>query len=167
MGVSCFKIELLENQEINFENITYNIYTFCTDDFMLEPSAIKFLSDQGFDFNKNFRCGVGYHKGNDRETDKQTKEYIRCLFSQISLLEIPIVLHNGFIDLIFLYENFYAKCPENSMKFVADLSEIFKAGIFDTKYIAEYHAKSNASFLEYLFKIRYANSYPRNSLIWY
>jgi target of EGR1 protein 1 len=38
------------------------------------------------------------------------------------------------------------------MKFVADLDEIFSAGLYDTKYIADFHDHSPASFLEYLYK---------------
>ena len=39
------------------------------------------------------------------------------------------------------------------MKFVADLTEIFKGGLFDTKYIAEFFFHYSASFLEYIFKL--------------
>jgi target of EGR1 protein 1 len=47
----------------------------------------------------------------------------------------------------------YAKLPLNDiMKFTADLSELFPAGIYDTKYIAEYFNYSTSSFLEYLYK---------------
>jgi target of EGR1 protein 1 len=83
------------------------------------------------------------------------RDYGRELVAEICKLATPIVLHNGLIDLIFLYENFYAKCPDSFMKFVADLSDMFKGGVFDTKYIADYHAGSKASFLEYLYKYAY------------
>jgi target of EGR1 protein 1 len=66
---------------------------------------------------------------------------------------MPIVLHNGFIDLIFLYEHFYAKCPDDLQKFVADLSEIFSGGVYDTKFISDFHDRSSASFLEYSFNM--------------
>jgi target of EGR1 protein 1 len=79
---------------------------------------------------------------------------MRELFNELMKSETPIILHNGFIDLVFLYQNFYAECPDNLMKFVADLSDMFKSGLYDTKYIADYVVHSKASFLEYLYKLR-------------
>jgi target of EGR1 protein 1 len=37
--------------------------------------------------------------------------------------------------------------------FVADLSEMFPAGIFDTKYLADYVCRTPSSFLEFVFKM--------------
>ncbi len=168
-GISCFRIEAssLTNTNVKIDNRTFNVLTLCLDDFMIEPQSTKFLSSHGFDFNQIFKSGIGYHKGNDKKcddfVDERTKKkaiartsnnLLRNLIVKIAELKIPIVLHNGFIDLIFIYENFYAKCPESLMKFVADLSEIFSGGIYDTKYISDFHAHANASFLEYSFNMR-------------
>ena len=68
LGVACFKIEssALANVNVKIANRTFNILTFCLDDFMIESQSVKFLSAHGFDFNRNFRHGIPYCKGNDK-----------------------------------------------------------------------------------------------------
>ena len=63
-------------------------------------------------------------------------------------------MHNSLVDLVFLYESFYAELPPSFNVFVADLATIFSAGLFDTKYLAEFEFRTQASFLEYLFRSR-------------
>merc|ERR1712129_91243 len=95
----------------------------------------------------------GYNRGNDA-TEKETagNQPLREIFADMVKSRKPLVLHNGLIDLVFLYHNFWAALPTQLGTFISDIIEMFPAGLYDTKYTADYVSRTQASFLEFVFR---------------
>ena len=62
-----------------------------------------------------------------------------------------LVLHNGLMDLMFLYHSFYAPLPPTLDTFVADLADLLRGGLVDTKYVAGFVAHEKSSYVAFLF----------------
>ena len=79
------------------------------------------------------------------------------MLALIHCLKKPLVVHNGLVDLMFLYHSFYTVLPTSLTVFLADLTELLPGGVYDTKVVAEYQLGETASYLEYLFRKRWGS----------
>lgn len=157
IGLSCFRQDSrsAETGPLTFTVQTFNILALCQDNYIVEPASLQFLISHGFDFNRQYSLGVSYYRGNDRPNNPEERAHsLRKLFSVLIVHRKPIVVHNGFMDAVFLYHSLYSALPPSLQTFLADLNDLFPGRIYDTKYIAEAKASLPASYLEYVFRNR-------------
>lgn len=59
---------------------------------------------------------------------------MRRVFDYISLSRIPVITHNGFLDILHTYDKFYYRLPERHQDFKSAFSNYFPS-LFDTKFM--------------------------------
>jgi target of EGR1 protein 1 len=163
--------------KLSFSVQTYNIFLMCSENYTVEPKSMQFLVQHGFDFNKQYASGLPYYRGNDQVSYNWLNVYtclhsilslrwqpskksesdppnVRQLFQFLLRSQVPLVLHNAMVDIVFLYHSFYAALPETLSTFLADCAAMYEGGIYDTKYVTEFKVRLSASYLEYVFRAR-------------
>ena len=85
LGLSMFKLFKSEadNSEFPFHVQTFNILTLCGEDYIVEPSSLRFLVEHGFDFCKQYAEGLPYYRGNDRPGIPSSDDFVRQIFMEI------------------------------------------------------------------------------------
>ncbi|CAD5117340.1 DgyrCDS6125 [Dimorphilus gyrociliatus] len=158
LGISCFcrlpsfsKSE--EESALRFAIQTFNLFLLCKNNHIIESSSVKFLVQHGFDFNTQYKYGLLYSPGDDTNEDIETdQKSFRNILNEILRCKVPIVFHNALIDIVFLYQSFLCELPKNFSTFIADLDLAFKGGLYDTKYLAAFIDRMQATYLEYCFR---------------
>lgn len=134
---------------------TYNLYCKPKGEFTTDECAAKFLTEHDFDFKRQDEWGIPYVNCSSLNGDvdcnsSQEPATLRNLFRSLIGCKKQIVLHNGFLDLAFLYGSFFEPLPEQVATFAGHLKVLFPSGVFDTKFLSIV-AKLNSSYLEYIF----------------
>ena len=71
IGLSCFNLVNCSSEEKTVTSCkvqTFNLMALCSEDYIVEPSALQFLVNHGFDFQKQYSQGIPYYRGLDKET---------------------------------------------------------------------------------------------------
>lgn len=156
MGVACFQVESSPSG-LRLTHRVYDVLLLSQKPYLVNPTSLRFLINHGFDFNRQYSEGLSFDPGQELgPSEAHSEPNARGIFLHVLSSHKPVVLHNGFLDLIFMYHSFYGPLPKNLWTFVADLSEMFQGGLYDTKNMAEFSIREQASYLEYLFHKRFA-----------
>ncbi|KAJ3115423.1 Target of EGR1, member 1 (Nuclear) [Phlyctochytrium bullatum] len=144
-----------DTQNPHYAVHNFNFHLLCASPYKVCPESMCFLVDNGFDFNRQFRDGIAYVAGTDPEAgfpaDSSTA-MLRGVFDHALARKVPIVLHNGLLDLMFIYKSFHADLPDDLDVFISDVADMFKGGIYDTKYVTDYVTHETSSFLAYVYR---------------
>ncbi|KAJ3021317.1 Target of EGR1, member 1 (Nuclear) [Thoreauomyces humboldtii] len=125
----------------------FNFLMLPTTPFTVDPSSMAFLVENGFDFNRLYADGILFTPGNAEEEKGSMSQMMRKIFIHIASRNVPVIVHNGFLDLLFIYRSLYAELPKLSEVLLADLSAIFPGGLYDTKFISEFVEREKATYL--------------------
>ena len=67
----------------------------------------------------------------------------RMIFDTIKEHKIPLVVHNGLLDIYHIYDKFFYNLPETAVEFKKSINEIFPI-IYDTKFIINHSYELNS-----------------------
>lgn len=137
-----------------FTVLSFNLLVKSTAESVLEPEAEAFLVDHGFDFERQQESGIPYtpsHACHPVDQDEPSDCRLRQLMHLLIRSRKAVVLHNGFLDLVFLYQGLYLNLPAKFGSFVTNLSQMFPSGVYDTKFVTDVIRQEKSSFLEYVY----------------
>ncbi|KAG0003466.1 Target of EGR1, member 1 (Nuclear) [Modicella reniformis] len=123
-----------EDLERSYLVHNFNFSMLSENDYTVSPNSMIFLAENGLDLNQWILEGIPY-TGGDRLVNEGGRE-----------LEAYACIR------LCYFLSFYASLPPKLSTFVADLSDMFPGGLFDTKYISDYITRERASFLAFLFR---------------
>ncbi|MCP9263844.1 Target of EGR1 protein 1 [Dirofilaria immitis] len=119
VGIATFQLikrkETNVKKKLKYKCQVFNILTLCTVPFIVEASGFQFLSKHKFDFNRWITLGIPYNNETEENLSGNT---MKTLWREVLCAAVPITLHNGLIDLTFIYQHFYSVLPEAFNEFV-------------------------------------------------
>lgn len=122
--ISIPQPECSNNLEQGYHTTTYTLNLMRQEDFIVSPSSLSFLASSGINFDSIFRDGIPFHFCFERNKKKclhcsqveaiSSSSQSQCcnkeilsIFEHIRSSGKALVLHNGLMDLLFIYSSFF------------------------------------------------------------
>lgn len=140
-GVACDAKAGGRSPPAKYRVTTFNFVLMCQGEFTMTADSAAFLTSHGFDFNKMFRHGIKYHPAWVVKKGENPAEagafrwgpWPRGLLYRLGRAGVPIVTHNGWLDLGILYAAFHGPLPSTLTAFIGKLLDCAPVGYYDTK----------------------------------
>lgn len=111
--------------------------------FTSDLQSLRFLRAHGFDFNAFFDHAHTYCRlpAPDAQelpgfVKRLAPSHASRVFAALRSAQIPLVVHNGLLDLLHLHDKFLGDLPETYQEFAAAWASQFPL-LFDTRLIAQ------------------------------
>jgi len=108
--------------------------------FVSDLQSLRFLRSHGFDFNAFFEQAHSYTRlpaaENAEALKKLPPSHATRILSAIREAKVPVVVHNGLLDLLHLHDKFLGDLPDSGDAFGKSWVSHFPL-LFDTRYIAQ------------------------------
>ena len=130
----------------------------------VSPQSLIFLATHGMDFNKLFSSSIPYVTPPPSPKSSAAGPLGRMMRALLTGTKTPVVFHNGFLDLLYLYHSFVGPLPDNVTEFCKALSKTL-AQVFDTRFIAERIAKEDNASLGEIFGKCWADNLETRAVV--
>eukprot|EP00914_Ancora_sagittata_P009494 GHVO01018115.1.p1 GENE.GHVO01018115.1~~GHVO01018115.1.p1 ORF type:complete len:580 (+),score=103.26 GHVO01018115.1:65-1804(+) len=104
--------------------------------FMCDSSSLRWLRTQGFNFETWIAQGFDYTRLEEAQ-DSSYYNGVQRIIGTIMSNSCPLIVHNGILDLMHIYDKFINNLPPTVSEFCKCWMTRFKGGVFDTKRIAQ------------------------------
>lgn len=142
-----------EVKTLAYQCDNYNLLTLKKGDILISSSIGQFLCQHGYSFDAMFTKGIPFTPPSEikhGQPDKRLHNLWTKIMTAMDLHNIPLILHNGLFDLMYIYHCFIGKLPDMWGKFLSQITLHFPSGLYDTRFMAG-KADFDATFLAYVF----------------
>ncbi|PHZ08482.1 ribonuclease CAF1 [Rhizopus microsporus ATCC 52813] len=153
IGLSIVKKKEEEEKGHFYICDNFNFLTLKQGKFTIDSSTGEFLVKHKFSFDRLFVDGIPFLPPSSKQQQQPSTlvDVWKGIMQLMARRDIPLVIHHGLFDLMYLYHSFIGPLPKTLSGFLKEISNHFPSGIYDTKFLVEQGDDHQASFLGYVF----------------
>ena len=136
IGICCAR-QRMQDKVWELRSHEFNLWPSTRQLFMSDFKSLRFLRENGFDFNSYLEFGFSYSRLPEAHQSKKARKFnANQLVQALRDCKVPLVVHNGFLDLLHLFHSFIGDLPSECCDFFQSWVQHFPS-TFDTRLLAQ------------------------------